>query len=434
MLTTSLSLRVASGWFALVCLALSSVSCGSDDNGGAGGTGGAGGGTCGGGADTKGCTQVVEPGDNDTETVQQALIDVKSGGTVCLCPGTYSFKGQLSLNVNGVTVKGLGQGIEDTVLDYAAQTADANSFLVTSDGFTVENLWLKNSPGNGIVVEGAEDVTFRKLKVSWDAGSVVTNGAYAVYPVSSKRVIVEDSEVIGAADAGIYVGQCQQAIVRRNKVYGNVAGIEIENSLDAEVYENEAYDNTAGILVFTLPNLELKDGARALVRNNVVRDNNRENFAEPGTIVSYVPAGTGILVLSSDATEIRDNEIRDNVSAGVLVLSGKTVDIILPPTTPDPATDPYPEGTYIHGNTFTNNATDPQGILGTLGVSPLENVLWDGYENPAALGDKLCLGAAPLPSFRNFAVPAGGLSEVTLHSTDASPHECTFDPLGSVSW
>jgi nitrous oxidase accessory protein NosD len=77
------------------------------------------------------------------------------------------------------------------------------------------------------VVTGAEDVTFRDIKVSWDAGSATENGAYAVYPVNSSRVIVEDSEVVGAADAGIYVGQCNQAIVRNNVVYGNVAGIEI---------------------------------------------------------------------------------------------------------------------------------------------------------------------------------------------------------------
>lgn len=418
---------------ALLALLLGGAGCGDDgdDKAGTGGTGGAG--TCG-GADTSGCTVVVSPSADDTTKLKEALIGVTSGGTVCLCPGTYKPTAQLSLNVKDVTVRGLGAGIEDTVLDYAGQTQDSNSFLVTSDGFTVENIWLKNSPGNGIVVQGAEDVTFRKLKVSWDAGSVTANGAYAVYPVSSKRVLVEDSEVVGAADAGIYVGQCEQAIVRRNKVYGNVAGIEIENSLDAEVYENEAYDNTAGILVFTLPNLQLKDGARALVRDNLVKDNNRENFAEEGTIVSYVPPGTGMMVLSSDRTEIRDNTIEGNVSAGILVLSGKTVDIILP-STPDPGTDPYPEGTYIHSNTFTNNGTAPEGILATLGLASLENVLWDGYVSPAAsLGNPLCLGTAPLPTFRNFAVPEGGLADVSKHTTDATAHECTLEALPAVSW
>ena len=103
---------------ALVGLSGLSAGCSDDDtkagsggSGGAtGGTGGIGaagaGGTCA-GSDAGGCTQVVAPGANDTEALQSALIDVKSGGTVCLCPGSYSLTKEVSLNVTGVTVKGL---------------------------------------------------------------------------------------------------------------------------------------------------------------------------------------------------------------------------------------------------------------------------------------------------------------------------------------
>jgi parallel beta-helix repeat protein len=208
--------------------------------------------------DTSGCSAVLTAGAGSQDEVQRALIEAQSGAEVCLCPGTFAFGKELSLTVPDVTVRGLGASRDDTVLDFAAQTIGDDGFTVTSDGFTIENVWVKNTPGNGIVVTGAEDVAFRNMKVSWDAGSVTANGAYAVYPVKSRRVVVEDSEVVGAADAGIYVGQCEEAIVRNNVVYGNVAGIEIENSTGADVYGNEAYDNTAGILVFVLPNLEKK--------------------------------------------------------------------------------------------------------------------------------------------------------------------------------
>ncbi|MCA9593218.1 MAG: right-handed parallel beta-helix repeat-containing protein [Myxococcales bacterium] len=427
--------------------ALPLAGCVADDKGGGGGSGGSsgsggsGGGTGGSAGATSGCANVdttgcdvsLEPGANDDESVQTAFSDAKSGSTICLCPGTYSFTKELDLNVPNVTVKGLGASIEDTVMDYAEQTVDDDGFSVTSDGFTIENIWLKNTPGNGIVVTGASDVTFRKLKVSWDAGSVTANGAYAVYPVKSKNVIVEDTEVIGAADAGIYVGQCDKAIVRNSKVHGSVAGIEIENTTDAEVYGNEAYDNSAGILVFVLPNLEKKDGMRALVHDNNVHDNNHENFAEKGSIVSNVPPGTGMLVLAADQTEIKNNTIENNQSVGVLVVSMKTLDLVLA-TTPDPATDPYPEQTYIHDNTFTNNAQSPQGILDLFKLAPLENVIWDGQVNGTVTGDVLCLGDPPLPSFRNFNAAGGGLADNAKHSTDASPHECKFPELSPVSW
>ncbi len=431
----------------LVGLSALSAGCSDDDTvassggsggatGGAGGKAGAGGqgggATCG-GADTSECTQVVEPGSNDTEAFQSALIDVKSGGTVCLCPGSFSITKEVSLNVAGVTVKGLGAQPEETIVDFKDQTEGDDGFTVTSDGFTVENLWVKNTPGNGIVVTGAEDVTFRKMKVSWDAGSVTANGAYAVYPVKSKRVLIEDTEVIGASDAGIYVGQCEQAIVRRNKVHGNVAGIEIENTSDAEVYENEAFDNTAGILAFVLPNLEKKDGVRALVRNNKITGNNRANFAEDKTVVSYVPAGTGMLILAADQTEVRDNTIENNNSAAVLIISLQTFSILIGGT-PDPSTDPDPEGTYIYKNTLTNNGTDPQGLVGSFNIKPFEDIAWDGFENPAAAGDKLCLGPKPHPTFRNLQAPLGGISDNKHHTTDSTPHDCTLTALPGVSF
>ena len=64
----------------------------------------------------------------------------------------------------------------------------------------------------------------------------------------------------GASDAGFYVGQSRNIIVRRNRAEGNVAGIEIENSIGADVYENTATGNTGGILVFNLPDLPMKGG------------------------------------------------------------------------------------------------------------------------------------------------------------------------------
>lgn len=407
------------------------LGCG-DDAGDGGGGGGSGGLSCPGGEDPTGCSVTLSPGSDDTSALQTALIEAKSGDTVCLCKGSYALTKEVSLAVPGVTVRGLGAKLDDVVLDFAGQTQGDDGFTVTSDGFTIENLGIKNSPGNGIVVTGAEDVTFRKLKVWWDAGSVTENGAYAVYPVKSTRVIIEDSEIIGAADAGVYVGQCNQAIVRRNKVHGNVAGIEIENTNDAEVYENEAWDNTAGILVFTLPNLEKKDGKRTKVRDNDVHDNNRANFAEQGTIVASVPAGTGMLILASDDNEIANNQITNNQSAGVVVVSMTTLNIVLQ-TTKDPATDPDPEKTYLHGNTFTNNGSDPQGILGAFAVKPLENVIWDGVLKAGVTDPMLCLGDAPLPSFRNLHAP-GGLVDNAAHTTDATPHQCKLPELPSVSW
>ena len=385
--------------------------------------------------DTTDCTSVLAAsGGDDTEAVQTALIEAASGDTICFCPGEYSFTKELSLSVPDATVRGIGATRDDVVFDYADQVLGDDGFTVTSDGFTIEHLSLRNTPGNGIVVSGAEDVTFRNLKVSWDAGSVTENGAYAVYPVKSTRVLVEDCEIVGAADAGIYVGQCNQAIVRNNVVHGNVGGIEVENTIDAEVYGNEAYDNTAGILAFVLQNLEQKEGDRSLIRDNIVYDNNRKNFAEAGTIVAAVPPGIGVLMLAAHGTEIRNNSFTNNKSTAVLAVSLETLAQLTGDTELDGETDPFTERTFVHDNDYVDNGLEPRGAMQALGVDTLENVIWDGIENPRnSAGAEFCLGSSPT-TFRNFNVEAGGLTNSDVHTTDSAPHECEGTALEGVSW
>lgn len=394
-----------------------------------GGEGGAGGGepeVCG-GADTAGCDHVIEAGGDDTEALQSVLIDdVSSGDTVCLCPGTFQLEAEISLTVPDVTIRGAGGDREAVVLDFAGQTVGADGMAIDADGFTIESLTIKNSPGNGIVVRGAEDVTFRDLLVTWDGEPSVENGAYAVYPVQCTRVLVEGCEVYGAADAGIYVGQSETILVRDNVVHGNVAGIEIENSTDAEVVDNEAYDNTAGILVFVLPGLEKKDGTRCKVHQNVVRDNDRTNFAEEGTIVASVPPGVGMLVLAADDTEIHDNEITGNDSTGIIAVSYQLIETLLGEESSDPETDKFMTGLYVHDNTFADNGTDPRSFFIGLSVdgAPVEDVVWDGIEETEGSG-AVCLSADP-PSFRNI---HGNIADQDVHTTDTTPHECEGEEL-----
>ncbi len=389
---------------------------------GSSGDGGGGGEAACSGADTAGCDLVLEPSDDDTTTIQEALIDdVDSGQTVCLCPGTYVLEREISLTVPDVTIRGVGESRDDVILDFAEQTQDDDGVSVDSDGFTIQHLTVKNTPGNGIVVRGAERVSFRDLFVGWDAGASSDNGAYAVYPVDCTQVLVEDTEVVGAADAGIYVGQSQTIIVRDNVVHDSVAGIEIENSNDADVYGNEAYDNTAGILVFVLPNLEKKDGFRTKVHDNDLHDNNQANFAEPGTIVANVPPGIGMLVLAADVTEIHDNTFTNNESTSIILISYETIAVALgEEPQPDPETDIYLSETYIHDNTFTDNGLDPHSFFLALDT-PVENVTWDGIVEPKA-NETLCLSSDP-PTFRDFD-GFGNLTNSDAHSTDTAPYEC----------
>ena len=204
----------------------------------------------------------VEAGDGAQERLQTALIDARPGDVVQLGPGRFDIGDSLSLDQPHIRVR--GAGADRTILAFDKQSAGADGFLVTGDHDLVEDLAIENPKGNGIKAKGVDGIVFRKLRVEWTAGPKETNGAYGVYPVSSKHVLIDSVLVKGASDAGIYVGQSQEIIIKDSAAAYNVAGIEIENCYHADVHDNLATHNAGGILVFDLPGLPQMGGHSAM--------------------------------------------------------------------------------------------------------------------------------------------------------------------------
>ncbi|MCA9629504.1 MAG: right-handed parallel beta-helix repeat-containing protein [Myxococcales bacterium] len=384
-----------------------------------------------GGGGIEGCDIVVAPSDDDTEALQTAFVEAQSDQTVCMKKGTYMIKDQLSVGATrGLTIRGVGESPDDVLLDFSGQVEGDDGMLATGDDITIENFSVRNTRGNGIVVSGATGVVFRKIKVVWDE-SKTENGAYAVYPTKAKDVLVEDCEVVGASDAGIYLGQSENAILRRNTAHGNVIGIEVENTTGAEIYENTTYDNTTGIFIPLLPNLQRKASELTIVRDNMIYENNRSNFGEKNTVVSFLPPGVGIILLNSDKVRVFGNTIKDQKSTAVGIVGQVTMDEVTGMVSMDTETDGYPEEIYIHDNTFENIGGMPAGILATLGVATLEEVVWDGSEKSPGSA-KLCLGESPDQTFRDFGGLAG-VGDPSKHSTDVGPHSCTLPDLDPIT-
>ena len=236
-------------------------------------------------------------------------------------------------------------------------------------------------------------------------------------------------EVIGASDAGIYVGQSVNAIVRNSKVHGFVAGIESENTTNMDIYQNEVYDNTAGILIFALPNLTKKDALDTNAHDNNVHDNNRANF-NTFSVVQYVPSGIGILILAADYAEVHANTITNQNTVGLTMVSLNTFAIIDGSPVNDPNTDPYPEHAYIYDNTYTNCGNMPSSPLDSLPNRPVEDIVWDGDER-MPMSANLCLGTDNTATFRNV----NGIANIGTpanQSTDPTPFLCpgkVHDPV-----
>lgn len=262
--------------------------------------------------------------EEDITALMTALntLDEERPTTIVLAEGRFQMGQGITVQA-GVGLNIVGQGIDKTILDFSG-AGQAHGILYKGKDFLVQDLTVTNTDLDGIRVEDTDGVVYRRIKTTWDAGALSTNGAYGIYPVKSTNVLVEDSIAENASDAGLYVGQSRNVIVRRNLVRANVAGLEIENTQYADVYHNLAEDNTAGIVVFDLPGNPVF-GRDILFRENCIRENNRENFA-PGGIVQEIPAGTGTFALASRRVEIRDNVYRNNDLVTIALLSGLDVD------------------------------------------------------------------------------------------------------------
>ena len=296
------------------------------------------------------------------ESIQAILDQTVPGDTIEVEPGTY--RESLLVDIDRITLRSLNNGATRAILDGGNQLTDA--VITSSHDFTIEGFSIRDYVNNGITVHGGRNVVFRNIEA-------INTGLYGLYPVECDGVLIEDCEVSLIRDAGIYVGQSRNIIVRRNVASNNVTGIEIENSVNALVENNDVNNNTGGILVFLLPNNPSKVGTDTKVIGNRVINNNHPNFGDPTAIVGRVIPGTGILIMAADRTEVTGNEIRGNDTFGIGVVGlaiafpkGRQFDV-----------GAIPEGNRIYGNTMVDNGRNPGGLAKEIGLADCD-LFWDG--------------------------------------------------------
>jgi len=375
------------------------------------------------------------------ETLRLQLANATSGDVITIPAGKHSISRSLVMNASGVTIRGAGsgRGDNDTILSFKNQLAGAEGLLLAGSDLTIENLAIEDAKGDGLKITDGSNIVIRSVRAEWTNGPSTDNGAYGIYPVQTENLLVEDCVAIGASDAGIYVGQSKNIVVRNNIARDNVAGIEIENSNHADVYGNLAENNTGGVLVFNMPDIPMK-GDQTRVYNNDIRSNNLANFAAPGTAVSGVPAGSGVIVNSNDAVEIFDNRIAGNATANIVISSYFSANYAGSRETA-PEFDPYPESIYVYGNVFAPGGNKPGfddlnalrvAVFGEDGAFP--DVLWDGARNPDLLADgalpahqRICINNGEAVMFN-----ADTLNDGAGANMDMSNHRCDLPKLAAV--
>lgn len=385
---------------------------------------------------------VITPGPEAQRKATEAFIKAKDGETIEFAEGKFEFDKSLRLeDVKDVTVR--GKGMDKTIMNFAKLQAGTGGegIIANIDGFTLQDLEIQDTKADAVKTQGVDRVTFRNVRVQWTRGPNTDNGAYGLYPVLSSNVLIEGCFVSDCSDAGIYVGQSKNVIVRNCRAERNVAGIEIENVIGADVYDNVATENTGGMLVFALPGAEMKqkEGRQCRVYNNKLIKNNHPNFGKEGNIVAEVPPGTGLMIMANDEVEVFDNEIADNDTTNISIVSY----LITERKFDDPGYDPYCEGIYIHDNKLTGGGEKPGGrleqLITLLGLEKLPDIIWDGVIDEKKMVD----GALP-PHLRIYFKNNGDADFMNLDgrkilnqeapevSTDMAPHDGELPRLGEI--
>ncbi|WP_339865875.1 parallel beta-helix domain-containing protein [uncultured Algoriphagus sp.] len=421
------------GYLALVSITIIGFSCSSSSN-----------------EQTFDSSELPRMTQEQTEKVIEDFIMAEDGTTIEIPGGFYELNTQLIIdNKSNITIK--GAGLMETVLSFKNLTTGGEGIKLVGNNITIQDLTVEDAPGDGVKVQHTDGITFRRINVTWTNGDKSKNGTYAIYPVQCKNVMIDEVIASHSRDAGIYVGQSENIVVKNSLAFGNVAGIEIENCDNAEVFGNVARDNAGGILVFNLPGLPKADGVKTKIYDNDIIENNHENFATAtgeganGNTVTMIPPGSGVILLAAKEVEIYNNRILRNKTTGVAIASYQITGF----PSEAPNWSPFTSDIYIHDNEYdrTKGFPDLSRELGQLisiynahGKAKTQDIIYDGIWDESISKDintnpmNICLSEKNINDllFTRFDLSEG--EDNIKAFADASPFQnCTAPVKTNVS-
>ena len=385
-------------------------------------------------------------GPGDEAEIETAFLSMTDSTKIILEAGDYDFEGLSLDGLNTVLIQGAGK--DQTTLDFSSQTSGGEGISIrNTTNIILRGFTAKDSKGDLVKLNQCTNVVLNNVNAVWTAVADSNSGGYALYPVLCTNVLIDSCHAQGASDAGIYVGQSSNAIVRNSTASGKVAGLEIENTTDAQVYDNELFENTAGLLIFDLKGLS-KRGKDVQAFNNYIHDNNLGNFAPSGGVVASVPAGTGVVHLAMSDVEYYDNVIENNNLTSIVVVSGFTGQPEITPADINDNYNPFPKNITIRNNTMSKSATIPAATAGNqlgqalIGIhnallfleagtyTEMQHIVIDGINSNALSGgtdvnpDNLCIDETEAQLFLNSDIANAAAGPPTWqYSLDPTPYE-----------
>jgi parallel beta-helix repeat protein len=174
----------------------------------------------------------------DYATIQDAVIHSNSGDTIQVSPGTYNVNLFITKNLTFV-----GENAESTILDgnkgYAVILANLTSISIS--GFTITNA------DYGIVLEECNESLIKENKINCSS-----TGIWLHY---SNNSIVTDNYVSGATRRGIVLcGGSSYNNVTRNTMSNNFYGIGLTGTNNLIYHNNFINNQYQAVMIVSFPN------------------------------------------------------------------------------------------------------------------------------------------------------------------------------------
>jgi parallel beta-helix repeat protein len=312
---------------------------------------------------------------NDTITTDTTL---DSDLTKCTGPGIRIGADDITLDLNGHTITGKGNGVGvNNIAGYDGVTIEDGSIHNFMESVAVVGaadnhlrglslshnrhvgMYVQDSSGIEIEDNSVTDIRFAGIFLSRShdlrvEGNSVSTSSGGVVAAASDHVAIEGNVAEGNDGWGIALVQgTSESHVAANTVSGNEAGIGLDDANDNQVSNNQAFDNADDIIVGGSTNvitdnqvadasgckkgcgygISLENGAGNLIAQNDVRRTLRDGIR----IDAFVPEVPTV-----------DNVVRDNV------VTDATVDGLSIGTDGDGTVS----GTLVEGNVATGSGDD----------------------------------------------------------------------------